>query len=206
MTSSTPTQTHSPSSHFSRPLFHIPAPSFKLILSLLDFSPPFCPPPPPPTLQSRAFGCQWDQATARCMSMEKNGWLIQSSLLFLRQCRVISSTAKAFWCIAFMLSLAPPPSLPHSLTPHSHRNQSCCGLRGRETSFTESSETREGLFQRGDTQQWAVYLHHKEAAVTAVRTRVSGVNIMCKQGVNHISLRLARKITSKQHQTMNRIF
>lgn len=91
-----PTQTHSPSSHFSRPLFHIPAPSFKLILSLLDFSPPFCPPPPPPTLQSRAFGCQWDQATARCMSMEKNGWLIQSSLLFLRQCRVISSTAKAF--------------------------------------------------------------------------------------------------------------
>lgn len=120
MTSSTPTQTHSPSSHFSRPLFHIPAPSFKLILSLLDFSPPFCPPPPPPTLQSRAFGCQWDQATARCMSMEKNGWLIQSSLLFLRQCRVISSTAKAFWCIAFMLSLAPPPpppSLPHSPLP-----------------------------------------------------------------------------------------
>lgn len=111
LTSSTPTQTHSQSSHISCPLFHIPAPSFKLFLSLLDFFlPPFCPPPPPLTLQSRAFGCQWDQATVRCMSMEKNGWLIQSSLLFLRQRRVISSTAKAFWCIAFMLSLAPPPS------------------------------------------------------------------------------------------------
>lgn len=111
MTSSTPTQTHSnaPSSHFSRLLFHIRASSFKLVLSPLDFSFSFCPPPPPLTLKSQAFGCQWDQATARCMSVEKNGWLIQSSLLFLRQRRVISSTAKAFWCIAFMLSLAPSP-------------------------------------------------------------------------------------------------
>lgn len=38
------------------------------------------------------------------------------------------------------------------LPPDSHRNQSC-GPRGRETSFTDSSETRAGLFQRGDAQQ-----------------------------------------------------
>lgn len=81
-----------------------------LVLSPLEFLPTFfCPPPPPLTLQSQGFGCQWDQATVRCMSVEKNGWLIQSSLLFLRQRCVISSTAKAFWCIAFMLSLAPSP-------------------------------------------------------------------------------------------------
>lgn len=73
--------------------------------------------PPPLTLQSQEFGWQWDQATVRCMSVKKkNGWLIQSSLLFLRQSRVISGTAKAFWCIAFMLSL-----------PHYHRSLSCCG-------------------------------------------------------------------------------
>lgn len=87
MTSSILTQTHSNtlSSNFSHPLFHLPASSFKLILSLLGFFLLFCPPLPPLTLQSLAFGCQWDQATARCTSMEKNGWLIQSSLLFLRQ-------------------------------------------------------------------------------------------------------------------------
>lgn len=111
MTSFTPARTRSnaQSSHLSHPLFHIRASSFKPVLSPLDFSLFFCPPPPPLTLQSQAFGCQWDQATARCMSVEKNGWLIQSSLLFLRQRRVISGTAKAFWCIAFMLSLAPSP-------------------------------------------------------------------------------------------------
>lgn len=54
----------------------------------------------------------------------------------------------------------------------------------------------EGLFQRCDTQQQAVYLHRKEAAVTAARSRVSGVNIMCKQGVNHVGLRLAGSISS----------
>lgn len=39
LTSATPTQTHSQSSHISCPLFHIPAPSFKLFLSLF-FLPP----------------------------------------------------------------------------------------------------------------------------------------------------------------------
>lgn len=156
MTSFTPARTRSnaQSSHLSHPLFHIRASSFKPVLSPLDFSLFFCPPPPPLTLQSQAFGCQWDQATARCMSVEKNGWLIQSSLLFLRQRRVISGTAKAFWCIAFMLSLAPSPLPQKSKLLWS-------GGGGRETSFTDSSETREGLFQRGDTQQWAVYLHRK---------------------------------------------
>ena len=143
------------SSRLSHPLFHIRASSFKPVLSPLDFSLFFRPPPPPSTLQSQAFGCQWDQATARCMSVEKNGWLIQSSLLFLRQRRVISGTAKAFWCIAFMLTLAPSPLPQKSKLLWS-------GGGGRETSFTDSSETREGLFQRGDTQQWAAYLHRKE--------------------------------------------
>lgn len=53
---------------------------------------------PPPTFLWLC--CQWDQATVRCMSAEKTGWLIQSNLLFLRQSCVISGTAKAVWCIA----------------------------------------------------------------------------------------------------------
>lgn len=144
MTSSTPTQTHSnaPSFYLSHPLFHTPASSFKLVLSPLDFPLFFCPPPPPLTLQSQAFGCQWDQDTARCMSVEKNGWLIQSSLLFLRQRRVISATAKAFWCIAFMLSLAP--------TTHSCRNQSCCGPgEGREGALHRVIRDQRGLVSAG---------------------------------------------------------
>lgn len=79
----------------------------------------FSPPSPPLTLQSQAFGCQWDQATVRCMSVEKNGWLIQSSLLFLRQRCVISSTAKAFWCIAFMFSPPYPPQTHTHTRTHS---------------------------------------------------------------------------------------
>lgn len=110
--------------------------------SFLTFFLLFCPPLLPLTLQSLAFSCQWDQATARCTSMKKNGWLIQSSLLFLRQCRVIRGTAKAFWCIAFMFSLASPPQQKSKFYGW--------GWGG----FAESLETRESLFQQRDTWQW----------------------------------------------------
>ncbi len=162
MTSSAPTQTHSnvPSFHFNRPLFHILPSSFKLVLSPLDCFLSFCPPPPPLTPKSQAFGCQWDQTTARCMSVGKNGWLIQSSLLFLRQGRVISSTAKAFWCIAFMLSLAPSPPPQKVLVVHGGgRQASQSHPRPERACFsgaTHSSEPFTFTTRKLLSQQWEV--------------------------------------------------
>jgi len=116
------------------------------------------------------------------MSVEKNGWLIQSSLLFLRQCRVISGTAKAVWCIAFMPNLAPSSPLQQNsklLWPIEGEGVDCWA--GGDVSFPNSSDTMEDLFQGCNSQHWADYLHHKEAAVTAVGSQVSGV--LCKDWV-----------------------
>lgn len=129
---------------------------------LLTFSSFFRPPPPPLTLQSQAFGCQWDQATARCMSVEKNGWLIQSSLLFLRQRRVISGTAKAFWCIAFMLWLAPSP-LPQKSkllwsrgggrrASQSHQRPERACFSGRHTAVSRLPSPQGGCCQKSSVR------------------------------------------------------
>lgn len=145
MTSFTPTHTHSPSSHFSRSLFHIPAPSFKLILSLLDFSPPFLSTAPTSDSSITSIWLPVGSSHSEMYEHEEK-WMANSIK------SIIPEAAPCYQqhckgVLMHCLHAQPPPSL----TPHSHRNQSCCGLRGRETSFTESSETREGLFQRGDT-------------------------------------------------------
>ena len=64
---------------------------------------------------------------------------------------------RRFDALPCMLSLAPSP-LPQK--SKLLRSRGCGG--GGETSFTDSSETREGLFRRGDAQQRAAYLHRKE--------------------------------------------
>lgn len=44
---------------------------------------------------------------------------------------------------------------------------------GVETSFSKSSQSREALFQKGNTQQWAIYLHHKQSQQWEVRCQIS---------------------------------
>ena len=68
-------------------------------LPSLDFPLFFCPPNPPPPSPDSSFTSVWlpvGSSHGEMYERGENGWLIQSSLLFLRRRRVISGTAKAF--------------------------------------------------------------------------------------------------------------
>lgn len=147
------TSKHSPS-HCPRFFFFplsAPAPSFKLILSTLDSFHPFFFPlffffsSTTPASDS-SITSVWLPVGSRRGEMYERGekWMANSIKSIIPEagpCYQQRCKGVLMHCLHALASPAPSP------TPHSGRNQSCCGPKGGEgrRALTESSETGRGL-------------------------------------------------------------